>query len=35
MVASTVIYAQPQLGGSITFDAIDVSLPISDDLTAG
>jgi ABC-2 type transport system ATP-binding protein len=27
LVATTVAYAQPRLGGTITFDAIDVSLP--------
>ncbi|MEO6123234.1 MAG: CocE/NonD family hydrolase [Ilumatobacteraceae bacterium] len=35
LVASTVIYAQPQTGGSITFASIDVSLPISADVISG
>jgi len=29
LVATTVAYAQPQLGGSITFDSIELSLPVS------
>ena len=32
LVATTVAYSQPQFGGSITFDSIDVSLPVSSDL---
>ena len=33
VVATTVAYTTPQFGGEITFDAVDVSLPVSDDLT--
>jgi ABC-2 type transport system ATP-binding protein len=33
LVASTVAYIQPQFGGTITFDRIDVSVPVSADLT--
>lgn len=33
LVATTVIYSQPQLGGSITFDSIDVSLPVMEGLS--
>jgi ABC-2 type transport system ATP-binding protein len=29
LVATTVAYAQPQLGGSITFDSIELSLPVA------
>lgn len=32
LVATTVAYAQPQLGGSITFEAIDLTLPVATDL---
>ena len=35
LVANTVVYAQPQFGGSITFDSIDIALPISADFAAG
>ena len=35
LVATTTAYAQPRLGGSITFDAIDVSLPVATGLAAG
>jgi ABC-2 type transport system ATP-binding protein len=34
LVATTTAYAQPRLGGSITFDAIDVSLPVAAGLAA-
>lgn len=34
LVATTVAYAEPQLGGSITFDSIDLSLPVATDMTA-
>ncbi len=34
IVATTVAYAQPRLGGSITFSAIDVELPTSHGFTA-
>ncbi len=34
MVATTTAYAQPRLGGSITFDSIDVSLPVAAGLKA-
>ena len=27
LVATTVAYAQPRLGGTVTFDKIDISLP--------
>ncbi len=33
LVATTVAYAQPQLGGSVTFDRIDVTLPVTADLS--
>jgi hypothetical protein len=29
-VATTVAYAQPRLGGSVTFDAIEATLPVAD-----
>jgi ABC-2 type transport system ATP-binding protein len=29
LVATTVAYARPRLGGSVTFDSIDVSLPVT------
>ncbi len=35
LVATTVAYAPPRLGGSVTFDEIDVSLPVTADLTPG
>jgi ABC-2 type transport system ATP-binding protein len=35
MVAATTAYAKPRLGGSITFDSIDVSLPVASGLKAG
>lgn len=34
MVATTTAYAEPRLGGSITFDSIDVSLPVAAGLKA-
>jgi ABC-2 type transport system ATP-binding protein len=34
MVATTKAYAEPRLGGSITFDSIDVSLPVAAGLKA-
>lgn len=34
LVASTVAYVQPQFGGSITFDSIEISLPVSSDVAA-
>lgn len=33
LVATTVAYAQPQLGGQITFDSIELSLPVATNLT--
>ena len=33
MVATTVAYAPPQLGGSITFSTIHVTLPVAASLT--
>ena len=33
LVATTVAYSQPQLGGEITFGSIDLSLPVSTDLS--
>jgi len=33
LVATTVAYAVPQLGGEITFDSIELSLPVSTELT--
>ncbi len=33
LVATTVAYSEPQLGGSVTFEGIDVSLPVAGDLT--
>ena len=35
LVATTVAYAQPQLGGTIDFEAIDVSLPTVTGTTPG
>ena len=34
LVATTVAYAQPRLGGSVTFDEIDISLPVMKSATA-
>ena len=34
MVATTTAYAEPRLGGSITFDSIAVSLPVAAGLPA-
>ncbi len=34
LVATTVAYAQPRLGGTVTFDKIDVSLPVASGLAA-
>jgi ABC-2 type transport system ATP-binding protein len=34
MVATTTAYAQPRLGGSVTFDSIAVSLPVAAGLQA-
>jgi ABC-2 type transport system ATP-binding protein len=34
MVATTTAYAEPRLGGSITFDSIDLSLPVAAGLKA-
>lgn len=33
LVATTVAYAEPRLGGSVTFEAVDVSLPTAGELT--
>lgn len=33
LVATTVAYAEPRLGGSVTFEAVDVSLPVAGDLS--
>jgi hypothetical protein len=33
LVATTVAYAQPQLGGSIDFTHIHVALPVAADIT--
>jgi ABC-2 type transport system ATP-binding protein len=33
LVATTVAYAPPRLGGSVTFDAIDLELPVAEGLT--
>lgn len=33
LVATTVAYAEPRLGGSVTFESVDVSLPTAADLT--
>jgi ABC-2 type transport system ATP-binding protein len=33
IVATTVAYATPRLGGEITFDAIGISLPTAEGLT--
>lgn len=33
LVATTVAYAQPQLGGQIVLDSIDLSLPVSENMT--
>jgi ABC-2 type transport system ATP-binding protein len=30
LVATTVAYARPRLGGSVTFESIDVSLPVAE-----
>jgi ABC-2 type transport system ATP-binding protein len=35
LVANTVAYAQPRLGGSVEFAAIDLSLPVAKDMTPG
>lgn len=32
LVATTVAYAPPQLGGTVTFDSIDLSLPVAADI---
>jgi ABC-2 type transport system ATP-binding protein len=32
LVATTVAYAPPRLGGSVTFESIDVSLPVAADI---
>jgi ABC-2 type transport system ATP-binding protein len=34
LVATTVAYAAPRLGGTITFDKIDIRLPVAAVLTA-
>jgi len=33
LVATTVAYAQPRLGGSVTFSAIHLTLPVGANLT--
>jgi ABC-2 type transport system ATP-binding protein len=35
LVATTVAYAEPRLGGSVQFDRIDVALPVATSLRAG
>ena len=34
LVATTVAYGVPRLGGSVTFDAIDIALPVMKSATA-
>ena len=34
LVATTIAYAQPRLGGSITFAKVEISLPVAASLTA-
>ena len=34
LVATTVAYAQPRLGGSVDFESIEISLPVMTDATA-
>jgi ABC-2 type transport system ATP-binding protein len=33
LVATTVAYAQPRLGGSVTFSAINIALPVVSGVT--
>jgi ABC-2 type transport system ATP-binding protein len=35
LIATTTAYATPRLGGEVTFEQIDIELPVAEDLTEG